>query len=351
MKSLFIGDPHFKTDNTYEIKQFIEQCMDIISNTNPDFVVIGGDLLHTHERLHVTPLNLCYDFIKRISQTKELYILVGNHDYISNQQWCTTNHWMNGMKQWKNVKIIDYPLLKRMKSGTDGHEYSFLFTPYVPNGKFLDTLKLLEEKEGCGYYKKTTCIYSHQEFKGCDLGHSMISDNGDLIDSKNYNNIVSGHIHKNQKLGNGIYYPGSPMQHTFSDEERNVISTLEYDKYNNMSIYEHEICLPKKITKYIESIDDFLNLSVNDIITNKLDRIRLIVFCQQNELKNIKRTKHYKCFINKNIKISFQIKLKNIVKDIECNNDNIFEKVLLNLLKSNKDVYNLYKNKYSNLLN
>jgi hypothetical protein len=140
------------------------------------------------------------------------------------------------------------------------------------------------------------------------------------------------------------------MQHTFSEEEKNIISLLEYDK-NNMTISEHDICLPKKITKYIDSIDDFLKLNVKDIVKNKLDRIRLIVFCEQNELKNIKRTKHYKSFIKENIKISFQMNVKNIIKNTDIDNDNIFEKVLLNLLKSNQDVYNLYKNKYSKLFN
>ena len=34
-------------------------------------------------------------------------LLVGNHDYINNQQFLTNNHWMNAMKDWNNVTIID----------------------------------------------------------------------------------------------------------------------------------------------------------------------------------------------------------------------------------------------------
>ena len=153
MKVLFIGDPHFKVDNIYETKLFIRQCIRIIETNNFDFVTIGGDLLHTHERIHVAPLNLCYDFVQKISQLTKVYVLVGNHDFISNQQWCTQNHWMNGMKQWNNVTIVDYPLLQTFQNSNDDTTYQFIFTPYVPNGKFKETLQLLEEKEGKDYFK------------------------------------------------------------------------------------------------------------------------------------------------------------------------------------------------------
>ena len=38
---------------------------------------------------------------------EELYVLVGNHDYINNSQYLSGNHWMTVFKGWENVKVVD----------------------------------------------------------------------------------------------------------------------------------------------------------------------------------------------------------------------------------------------------
>ena len=45
-----------------------------------------------------------------MSEITMTYILVGNHDMINNQQFLTDNHWMNGLKQWDNIVIVDHPV-------------------------------------------------------------------------------------------------------------------------------------------------------------------------------------------------------------------------------------------------
>ena len=103
------------------------------------------------------------------------------------------------------------------------------------------------------------------------------------------------------------------MQHTFSEDERNVIAILQFSSDGQMSTKEVEIILPKKITKYITSLDQFKQLDAKNVKQNELDKVRLIVYCKQNEFKNIKRTKHYKSFIKENIKVSFQTRMDNFL--------------------------------------
>ena len=57
MKVIAIGDPHFKTSNIVEVEMFIDRIEQLSRDINPDLIVILGDLLHEHERLHTTPLN------------------------------------------------------------------------------------------------------------------------------------------------------------------------------------------------------------------------------------------------------------------------------------------------------
>ena len=144
------------------------------------------------------------------------------------------------------------------------------------------------------------------------------------------------------------------MQHTFSEDERNVIAILQFSSDGQMSTKEVEIILPKKITKYITSLDQFKQLDAKNVKQNELDKVRLIVYCKQNEFKNIKRTKHYKSFIKENIKVSFQTRMDNFLLEKKIMNQqgkNVFTKILKNLLMNDeRSVYKLYKNKYHDLL-
>ena len=187
MKVIAIGDPHFKVKNIPKVEIFIEKLLVLIQNENPDFIVVLGDLLHNHERIHSLVLNKAYEFIEKLRNEAFTYILVGNHDLINNQQFQTENHWMNGMKEWDNVKIID-------RAFTRNHgNHKFVFCPYVPVGRFNESLETLDEN-----WQDACCIFAHQEFDGCKMG-AVISEHGDKW-STDLPFVISGHIHSNQKL-------------------------------------------------------------------------------------------------------------------------------------------------------
>ena len=86
-KLIVIGDPHFKTSNVPDTDEFIEKIYNLAQDTQPDRIIILGDLLHEHERLHTIPLNKAYEFVKKMAMISKTYILVGNHDMINNQQF------------------------------------------------------------------------------------------------------------------------------------------------------------------------------------------------------------------------------------------------------------------------
>ena len=115
-----------------------------------------------------------------LSSYSTTYILVGNHDYISNTQFLTTNHWMNAMKEWKNVVIVDKVIQQNI------NDLSFVFVPYVFPGRFQEALNTIH----IDGINKISCIFAHQEFKGCKLG-AILSDIGDVWDEKMFDYIWS----------------------------------------------------------------------------------------------------------------------------------------------------------------
>jgi DNA repair exonuclease SbcCD nuclease subunit len=321
---LVIGDPHIQCSNIQEVNMFIERLLVLLESVKPDMIVILGDLLHNHEKLHTIPMNKAYELINKMRSIAETYILVGNHDIINNQQFLTSNHWMNGIKEWSNVFIIDKVLHKTIK------EFNFTFVPYVPNGRFFEALNTIEKQ--C--WEKSNCIFAHQEFKGCKMGH-IFSIEGDEwpLDAPE---IVSGHIHSRQIPQPNIYYPGSMLQHAFGESNSNVISFLTFDNTKkSYLLQETDLDLPRKRIIYmeVESFEDYVHKSTKDTI-------KITLSGGYEQFKALKKTKKYRNFIKESIKIIFKVK--------KIESDELIEKTTSETSFSNilKDIIYLNKNKY-----
>ena len=334
-KVIFIGDPHFQITNLIDINIFIPKIEELCLKTeNLSFIVIGGDILHNHEKIHTVVLNKAYELIEKLSKIVTVYVLVGNHDYISNSQFLSTNHWMNAIKLWKNVKIIDTTEYIEINGQI------FTFVPYVYPGRFIEALNTIDEN----IWKKSTCIFAHQEFKGCKMG-SIISSEGDDWDITPQ--VISGHIHSKQKIQDNIYYPGSSLQIAYGENENNTIPILNFTQ-TTMTMEEIELNLPKKQILYI-NIEDLDNLTINK---NKHDNIKIKIKGTYEEFKALKKTSKYKQLIKENIKIQFKsteqldtskiLKIQNEEKATYKNFIEILTEKIQN--ENNYELVKLYKN-------
>ncbi len=59
-----IGDTHFRVDNISIVDTLIGELLKNLKEKNPDLIVLLGDILHDHERLHTIALNRAYHLIK-----------------------------------------------------------------------------------------------------------------------------------------------------------------------------------------------------------------------------------------------------------------------------------------------
>ena len=326
---LIIGDTHFKIDNLSEVDLFIEKITELANEKKPDLIVILGDQLDQHERLHTIPLNKSYKFIEKMRNIAFTYIIVGNHDMINHDQFLNDNHWMNGMKFWDNLVVVDKVITENIKGE------KLIFVPFVAPGRFIEALNTIKED-----WEDASCIFAHQEFYGCKMG-AIISEIGDKWDLK-YPHIISGHIHSNQRIQENIYYTGSAMQNTFGESEKNIIAyiKLENKKYH---LEEIDLGLPRKqiIYKNVDNIDEYI------IPENTNDKIKVSVSGVYEEFKTFKKTAKYKELIKKGVKVIFkpkktEQKLKNedLSKLIEKSKDsNDFKEIINDIIYSKKDPY------------
>lgn len=295
-KTLFIGDPHFKINNVEYIPLFVTKIMNIVKSNHLDFIVIAGDVLHNHDKVDVEPLNLAISFIDSLRKQVKTFVLVGNHDYKNNQQFLTNHHWMNAIKLWDNVVIVDHTIEYQL------NQHSFLFVPYVPPKRFKEAI---ETKINFDNIQKYKAIFAHQEFYGCKMG-PIQSTCGDIW-NKNWPLVVSGHIHNKQWSQPNIYYPGSAMQHAFGQSVENTVTILTFFE-QKFSYEEIDLQMPKLSIKYI---------SVKDIMTplkfqnTEFKKYKIVLLGTQEEFKTFKKNKRYKELLDEGFQITF--KLENIM--------------------------------------
>lgn len=321
MSILFIGDPHFQVNNIQEVEIFIKKITKLAEEQKPDLIIIAGDLLHTHERLHTIALNKAYELVNIMRGISKTYVLVGNHDMINNQVFLSDKHWMNGMKEWDNVIIVDKVLSETLDDN------KFIFVPYVYPGRFEEALSTYD-----GEWKDASCIFAHQEFFGCKMG-AIVSVEGDKWDL-NYPEVVSGHIHSNQKPQKNVYYPGSAMQHAFGESKKNVIALLTFNE-NGYELEEVNLEMPRKKIVYldVENIDEY------DVPETE-DKIKLTVSGVYDEFKAFKKTKKYKKLIKDGVKVVFKSKRINTKKDENKeNHGNDFRSILKSLVDQQGNTY------------
>jgi DNA repair exonuclease SbcCD nuclease subunit len=290
VKVLFVGDPHFKIKNIEHLPIFISSVTRIVESNNFDFVVVAGDLLDNHDRVDVEPLNYALKFLDSIRKTKT-FVLVGNHDYKNNQQFLTDHHWMNALKHWSNLTVVD-----------DVCEYNgFLFVPYVPPGRFLEAINTKYSDELLPNFYG---VFAHQEFYGCKMG-AIESKCGDKW-NVDWPVVVSGHIHCKQWSQSNVYYPGSAMQHAFGQSVDNTVSVLTWSKSTrSMSYEELDLDMPKLTIKYLSvaGVMEPLKFEQTD-----LKKYKIVVQGNQNEFEIFKKNKRYKDLLQDGFKVVFKIK-------------------------------------------
>ena len=226
MKILCIGDQHFKSSNIPVVEIFLKKLEEWLSLNKVDIIVSMGDLLHTHERLHTQPLNKAIEYIQLLSTFAITYVMVGNHDFVNNSQYNSENHWLNCVKDYNNVVVVD----KVIEVECEG--VSIVLCPYVPDGKFKSSL----EMSGMNW-KSSSLIFAHQLFDGAKMG-AIVAENVEKWEKEDPM-LICAHIHDCQWVQDNLYIVGSVLQEAFGEGEDKSLLLLdikESDKKLNKDI-------------------------------------------------------------------------------------------------------------------
>lgn len=283
---LTIGDVHIKTSTIEKTKIFHTELEKLLQQKSYKYIILLGDILDQNERINSFCLNTACDLIHMCSNYGKTIVLVGNHDMINNSQFLTQNHWMNCLKQWPSVKIVD----------NGYYDDDFVFSPYVPNGRFVEALNQIDSM-----WRTKRAIFGHQEIKGCSM-NAITSEHGDEW-LEEYPLLISGHIHGRQTVGKNVVYVGSCMQHSFAETGNKTIT--EWDFTDTPKRADITFNVPRK---YLTTVDDeatATNLKIE--IKNPLDKHKVVIKCKSSFCKTYMKTKVYKDMIARGITVQFKI--------------------------------------------
>lgn len=362
MNIIVIGDPHFKNSTKKDGDLYIKNTLEIIERISPTFVVILGDVLDTHDVAKISPFKQVYLWLSLISKICPVYLIIGNHDLMNQNQFLTDNHFFYPLKVFEDPNITVVDTVKYVEID----DYEFVFCPYVPPGKFVKALNTLLEDDY--NWDLCDCIFAHQEFKGCKMG-AIISEIGDEWD-ESYPPVISGHIHDRQDVGENIFYTGSSIQHAFGEnpnkgifhvvftdeqnfgERAQLLSKPEefiYNGYFHYRMIDTKLLKKKIVYKDLENISSLEDYLENETLS-KDHKVKLKLKGSKVLIKMFREDPIYSKFREKGFLISFIEKDKQrdiIRKEFESfkKQNMTYEEIFENLVisKDNKQLYEMYK--------
>lgn len=244
MKILRIGDPHIKPNNIDEAEKLFHFINDTILERKPDRVEILGDLFHTHSVIRLEVLEFWDAWLDILSEACELVVLVGNHDMTGNYSY--HEHALTVFKRLqskkRNLKIVELPRVEGI--------YGYM--PYThKQDNFISLANGLID-----YGAKV--LVCHQSFLTSKFESGMYDPSGFDSSLLRFELIISGHIHKYQKViadGKTIIHPGTPKWDTASDaNEDKGIWLYEHDDSTGAIISAELIHTKHVVTKIVSIV-------------------------------------------------------------------------------------------------
>lgn len=231
---LGIKVPSLEISRLEEQAKILEEIKNIIQNEKIDVILIAGDIFEV-ALPSVEAERVFFKFISDVAGDLKKYILIisGNHD--SSEKIANLNVFSkvfnNRLKLFTDIKPDFVNHINEHIFTID--DVSFIGIPFIPryaySGEYQKIfesilLKLLEKSTD------TTVLFSHDTVKEAEFSGTEVMYDDKTLDYNSisliseFNKVIYwalGHIHKQQKVTEKIYYSGSIIQTNFGERDQN----------------------------------------------------------------------------------------------------------------------------------
>jgi DNA repair exonuclease SbcCD nuclease subunit len=273
MKMLIIGDVHIKHKDINRSTLLINSLIKILQETKPDAAVLLGDVFDGHNVVHADCMALFCKFLDKTAYVPKYHIL-GNHEMPDSVTIFPEIHALVPFMHHRDTLSPGYygdlpaytPITTPQTKSIKGIRFGFI--PYIPpNTVFnLSLAKIVNDSPN-----KPKIVFCHQEFLGCKLNGNKPSEKGDRLpgsvpETESFNiDIISGHIHGNQRIGN-IWYPGTPVQQDFGEDINKGVYLIEVeeDRPSYTVLEKIEIKEVPKLITHPLSVEEAVSFQVKE---------------------------------------------------------------------------------------
>ena len=200
IRILRLGDPHVKVSNLEESDKLMQFVVETALAHKVDRIEILGDLYHTHAILRLEVIEFWSKWLRILSDVCQVVVLVGNHDQSGDYNFKGHALGMFANYENKNLTIVDGFLTIQPFTYAAYYHDAALFKEHV-NSHAKDGSKVL------------VC---HQTFNGSTFENGFYAPDGMDPLELQFDTIISGHIHKQQRFGK-VIYPGTARWDSVSD--------------------------------------------------------------------------------------------------------------------------------------
>lgn len=216
-KLLLIGDCHISPKTIPDLSKAFEQIFEIVEEENITHVFFMGDELDDHGTVKESAFNFLVSIVERLRELKvKIYLIVGNHDFRSNNIYCASEHFLNPFKKWKGVTVIDVPTEIVIA------EHRIACMPYIPEGRYHEARQEFFDEDVNNF----SFFLSHQGFAGGTLDNGLIFEGSDKWLKKWCMNYT-GHFHTPHSPQKNICYVGSLIPLKFSEDVQKRVIILD----------------------------------------------------------------------------------------------------------------------------
>lgn len=241
MKVLHTSDWHLgkrlmKLDRSEEHEAFLNWLIDTLKSEKIDLLLIAGDIFDVPNPPHQS-LELFYKFLHRISvETKTFtYIIAGNHDsgvLLEAPKELLKTH---RVKVWG--KLSENPSDHWERIEINGTKLDLCALPFFRSFELLpqgegDALEALKKYLVKERVVPTILMFHHlagvYEATGSEQVVSLSGVDSIPVDLlRTFDYVALGHIHKPQRIGDSIFYSGSPIPLRFSETAPKSVMILD----------------------------------------------------------------------------------------------------------------------------
>ena len=233
-----LGKKLYKLDRTPEHLEFLNWLIETLKRERIDYLLIAGDVFDTPTPPHQS-LEVFYEFLHRVSsetQTETL-IIAGNHDSgllleapskllaphrikvwgkLSDN---SADHWYMLEKGGERLEVCSIPFFR-----------SYELLPHGEGDALVALKKYLIKEPSTPQLLMLHHLAGIFEAAGSEQVISLSGVDSIPVDIlRSFDYVALGHIHKPQKIGEQIYYSGSPIPMRFSETQSKSVVLIDVE--------------------------------------------------------------------------------------------------------------------------